>query len=401
GMGAQYGRVSIGVLIVQDIAAVVFLAVSTAKLPSPWAALLVVLLLVGRRLWTRLMQEAGHGELLVLFGLVMALGGAVIFEQVGLKGDLGALFFGVLLAQDRKAGELARALFSLKELMLVGFFLSIGMQVTPTAQTLLLALGLICLLPLKSALFFLLLSRFRLRVRQAAFASLALGNYSEFGLIVTAIAVSKGWLVEDWLVVVAMAVVMSFLIAAPLNMRNAKIFSMLKPSLERLEHRQRLPEDEWLQLDDARVLICGMGRVGSSAREVMAERYGSERILGIEFDEDKVGQHLGAGYRVIQGDSSNPDFWHRFVKPREHVIEQVLLCMPNHESNKRTAEALRAWGYDGLLAAVIRYADEEEPLRRAGVDTVYNMYAEVGGSFARELLLTEEKSLSSRDTEPG
>ena len=140
GMGSHYGRVAIGVLIVQDIAAVVFLAASTQKLPSPWAVGLLVGLFVARPLLLALLKRAGHGELLVLFGLVLALGGSGLFELVGLKGDLGALFFGVLLAQHDKAGELAKSLLSLKDLFLVGFFLSIGMAVTLSTDTVIMSL---------------------------------------------------------------------------------------------------------------------------------------------------------------------------------------------------------------------------------------------------------------------
>ena len=188
GMGSQYGRIAIGVLIVQDIAAVIFLTASTAKLPSPWAAAMIVTLIVAKPLLIWLLKRAGHGELLILYGLVLAMGGSALFDLVSLKGDLGALFFGILLAQHPKAGELAKSLLSLKDLFLVGFFLSIGIAVTPTTETMIMASVLILLIPLKIVLFHLLFTKFRLRTRTATFASLSLANYSEFGLIVTAIA---------------------------------------------------------------------------------------------------------------------------------------------------------------------------------------------------------------------
>ncbi|MGB7919539.1 MAG: cation:proton antiporter [Desulfobacterales bacterium] len=54
----------------------------------------------------RLMALCGHGELLMLFGILMTAGGYNSFELVGLKGDLGALAFGWLLAAYPKASEL-------------------------------------------------------------------------------------------------------------------------------------------------------------------------------------------------------------------------------------------------------------------------------------------------------
>lgn len=115
---ALYGRVAIGVLVMQDIVAVVFLTVTSGTLPSPWAFTLVLLwplTRILRRIWSGL----GHGEMQSLFGIVMALvPGYALFSTLGLKGDLGALIIGVLLASHSASSELARSLFHLKELLL-------------------------------------------------------------------------------------------------------------------------------------------------------------------------------------------------------------------------------------------------------------------------------------------
>ena len=61
--------------------------------------------------------------------MFFALGaGYEFFYSVDLKGDLGALILGVLISNHPKSKSLAKSLFSFKELMLVGFFLSVGMQ---------------------------------------------------------------------------------------------------------------------------------------------------------------------------------------------------------------------------------------------------------------------------------
>ncbi len=188
---SKHGQVAIGVLVIQDIAAVVFLAVSAGKAPSLWAISLLLLLPL-RPLISKVLDKTGHGELLVLFGIVLALGGADIFELVGMKGDVGALIFGMLLASHGKASELSKALLSFKDLFLVGFFLSIGMTALPGWEELLVALIFIVFLPFKVALYFGLFSAFYLRASTSWRTSLNLANYSEFGLIVGALAASAG-----------------------------------------------------------------------------------------------------------------------------------------------------------------------------------------------------------------
>ena len=166
-MSALYGKVAIGILVMQDIFAVIFLAVSEGKYPSI-LALSVLLLFFGpvRKFIYKLIDHAGHGELLVLSGLFFALGaGYEFFYSVDLKGDLGALILGVLISNHPKAKALAKSLFSFKELMLVGFFLSVGMQGLPNLPIILTALILVALLPFKTWLYFSITTRFGLRAR--------------------------------------------------------------------------------------------------------------------------------------------------------------------------------------------------------------------------------------------
>ena len=76
---SHFGRVAIGILVIQDLAAVIFLAASAGKTPSVWALALLALIPL-RHVLYRLLDRSGHGELLVLFGLVLALGSAELFD---------------------------------------------------------------------------------------------------------------------------------------------------------------------------------------------------------------------------------------------------------------------------------------------------------------------------------
>lgn len=166
-MKSLHGSIAVGILIMQDLAAVAFLAASTGKLPTIWAPALLLLPLL-RPVLIQLLLRVGHGELMILYGLVLALGGAELFEMAGIKGDLGALVFGVLVASHPRASELAKSMFGFKDLFLVGFFLSIGLVGELTWPALLVGVALVPLVAGKSMLFLLLMTRFRLRAHLAA-----------------------------------------------------------------------------------------------------------------------------------------------------------------------------------------------------------------------------------------
>lgn len=372
---SRYGQVAIGVLVLQDVAAVVFLALSAGKLPSPWAIALIGLI-PARHLLRYLMQHSGHKELLAIFGFTMALGGAALFEIVGMKGDLGALIVGALLANHEKAKHLSNILLSFKDVFLVGFFLTIGLTGLPTWETAAAAFVLLLLLPFKTALFVYLFARFKLRSRAAALGGLVLGNFSEFGLIVGAIAISTGWLAPDWLTVIALALTMSFVLSSPLNVFADWTIARFRKGLKGLERRQRLPGDEDIDLGAHRILIFGMGRVGRAAYDEM-KPHAEEKIIGIDLDEAQVERNCADGRNVILGDATSPEFWSRLTTQRQD-IEMVLLAMPFHHANLDAAKRMRERGYHGPIVATALFSGQEVELRENGADEVFNIYAEAG-----------------------
>ena len=394
-MSSLHGRTAVGILIVQDVFAVLFLTFSTGKLPSPWAVALIGLYFA-RPLLGHLLDRVGHGELLPLFGLFAAVTlGAELFDIVNLKPDLGALILGMLMANHPRASAVAESLFSLKEMLLVGFFLGIGLAGIPELQHILIALLLVILVPLKSALFFYLLTRFRLRARSALLASFSLSSYSEFGLIVASIGVSSGWLASDWLVIIALALSVSLVIAAPVNAASHRLYSVWKPRLKTFEHPVRHPEDMPLELADNRVVIFGMGRVGRGAYDYLRERHGDVAV-GIDFDKEKVDAHVAEGRNVLHGDATDSDFWDR-IGTRKPGVEAVMLAMSAHESNLYAVERMRDMGFEGFIAAMATYREEAGALEAAGANLVVNIYAEAGLGFASEV---EERLAPSKATAP-
>lgn len=381
-MGAIHGRIAIGLLIVQDIFAVVFIAASAGKVPSVWA-LLLLLLIPARPLLLKLLDKVGHGELLVLLGWAIPLSGAALFEVVGIKADLGALVLGILFAGHAKTNELAKSLMSFKDLFLIGFFLSIGLSGELSWETLGVALLLVVLiLPLKTALYFLLMTRQRMRARSATLASLALSNFSEFGLIVGAIGVSHAWIDDQWLSVTALALSISFLIASPLNAASRALYARWRHPLHRFQTRSRLPGDEMIRPGKAQVVVFGMGRVGTGAYDYLRKHWG-DVVLGIDINEDYVARHRAAGRVVTHGDATDADFWAR--AERSGRVKLALLAFSDHQSNLAVARLLREQGFDLELASVAHYPDNEQSLRDAGVKAVFNFYASAGESFAEHV----------------
>ena len=386
-----HARTAIGILIMQDLFAVVFMGVSTGKVPSLTAVAAVAALIVFRRALIWVMERCGHGELLVLFGVLVALGGSQAFDAVGVKADLGALFLGVLLAGSAKADELSKTLLGFKDLFLVGFFLNIGLSREPDPELLGVALLLAAAMPLKTVLFFALLSRFKLWARSALFTSLTLANYSEFGLIVAGVAAAGGWLPADWMLIIAVALSITFVAASALNAAAPRLYERWSAGLARFERPERLPEEQPADCSGARVLVCGMGRVGAGAYDFAEKRLGGGAVVGIDSDPAQVKAQQEAGRRVVLGDATDPDFWER-IKGADQV-QYVLLAMPSHGANRRAGEEIRRRAGEAMrIGAAARFADEWADLQKAGVQVVLDFYREAGAGLAERVLEQGEPS---------
>ena len=384
-MNSLHGRVSIGILIIQDIFAVLFLTFSTGKIPSPWAIALVGGLIAARPLLIAMLNRVGHRELLLLFSIFLAFElGAAGFDFVKLKPDLGALFMGILIAGHPKAEEMAKALLSIKELFLVGFFLSIGLAGTPSLQAFGIAALLTIVIPFKVALFFLLLSRFKLRARTSLLASLSLANYSEFGLLVGTVGVRNGWIGPEWLITIAIALSISFILAAPLNAAAYRLYERWSKRLKPFETKTRHPDDQPLDSGNAEIAVCGIGRIGTAVYDDMRQKYG-EIVIGVDFDTEIVEKHRRAGRNVIAGDVSDIDFWKRAFAGNRGKIRMVILAMPQHTANMNALNELRQRQFSGKIAATAMFDDEVEELKQAGAHAAYNIYAEAGFGYAEHI----------------
>jgi glutathione-regulated potassium-efflux system ancillary protein KefC len=371
---SSHSALAIGILIVQDLVAVLFLAVSTGKIPTVYAIGMLAIIPL-RPLILRLLAVAGYGELLTLLGLALAIGSAQLSELVGIKGDLGALFVGAVLAGHHKSKAMANNLMQLKDLFLVGFFLSIGLGGWPSTTLILVSILIGLLAGLKPLLYFPLMTRFHTSPRTAVLASGVLANHSEFGLIVVSVAAAANLLDPQWSAALSIAVAVSFVVAAPLSSATHEFYRKYRNRLLGFQSSELAKSFE--PTGGARIVILGMGRVGTGAYDSLEPQWGQE-VLGVEELESRVARHISEKRRVVTADASDPDFWFRL---NLNELKLIMLALTNHRENMLVAELLRSMGYRGELAAVVRHEDHAREMHAAGI-SAFNLYGEAGSGFA-------------------
>lgn len=377
---AFYGSICIGILICQDIIAVAVMSVSRGEAPRIWA-LGLILLLPALYWFTKGWRRLGHGELGALFGIAMALiPGYALFSWLGLSGELGALTMGLILAQHRGADELSHELFMVKELLLVAFFVEIGLGGTPTWHNVIVGLSLLVLLPIQIVVYTATYWFLGLRNRTTVLTSLMLSNFSEFALIVAALWVESGVIADDWLVSIAIAVSASFIVASIINPVSVGRVTRFAEWLPKRNQDRIHPSEQPIEIGETTAVVLGMGRVGWATYHQLQDEYGYN-VLGVEHDPARVALLNEHGFHVIEGDATDHDFWTRIV--RNGKVDIVALAMPSQFANIEALRALRQIGYNqGTIAAVALYRDDAHELEQLGVDVVMHLYAGAGEALA-------------------
>ncbi|MEZ4657457.1 MAG: cation:proton antiporter family protein [Caldilineaceae bacterium] len=380
-LDAYHGRVAIGILIFQDIVAVLLLAVTGAEIPNWWAVGLLILPFL-RPLFLRGLVLSGQDELMLVYGLLMALGIGWLFELGGLSAKLGALAAGVLLAGHPRADELYEKLWAIKELFLVAFFVQIGLTGLPSWDDLWMLGLLLLVLPFKGLLFFGLLLLFNLRARTAFMAGLTLTAYSEFALILAAAAASSGLMPASFMIVLGLLVAASYGLNAPLGSAANALWVRYEGWLTRLERQSpQHPDEQPHILGSTDVLIVGMGRVGTAAYDYIVRNGG--RPLGLDSDPAKLEAHRAAGRRVIFGDEQDPELWDGLGFAN---LRAVLLATPDHNGSIFATQMLRGLGFQGPINALIRNEAAAQPLIDAGISTVSLPMTQAGIELAKASL---------------
>ncbi len=381
-LDSYHGRLAIGILVMEDIILICILAFTGLKAPSPWA-LLLLLLPFFKPVATWLLRSLKEGELLLLYGILMALAGAFLFESFHLGAELGAFCFGVLHSGEEKSDEMSEKLWGLREAFLIGFFLKIGLTGTPAWQDLLYAMALVLFLPVRVGIFFAILTGFRLRARTSFLTASSLASFSEFALITGAIAISAGLLPQSLLLTLATTVALSFLVGAPVNNKANSIYNRLENFLERFESKRVRSDAEPNSIGISNFIVVGMGRTGTAAYDYLATH--DQKVLGFDSDPGVLEKQRSQKRRVLYGDANSKALWENLDI---NQLQGVVVALGEENTKLNIIQMLRQRGFVGAISAMIESDDQSAQLRGAGVNTVFNPLVQAGNELAERVVLS-------------
>jgi monovalent cation:H+ antiporter-2, CPA2 family len=315
-----HGQVMLGILVVQDLALGLMLAVLPAlNQPAETIGIAVLTALlwialfaagaVAAGMWLippllQLLARTESRELFLLGVVALCLGIALLTEHLGLSIEMGAFVAGLMISEVEYADQTLTYVEPLRDIFASLFFAAIGMLIDPVFlwNNLELILGLVAIVFVGKFLIITpLVKLFRYPLKTAIIAGLGLAQIGEFSFVLASEGQSLG-LVSRQIYLLILGTTAVTLMLTPFVLRLvpflfnfAESMPWLKPYLE---EQEALDVSDDLPFKD-HVVVCGYGRVGKNLVKLLLQH--NLPVVVIDQSESRIQQLREAGVSYVYG----------------------------------------------------------------------------------------------------
>jgi Kef-type K+ transport system membrane component KefB len=396
-----HGRIAVGFLIVQDIVVVLVMIGLTAfgqaeegvNIGREAGAILLkgALMLIGVALLMRyvlpgLLQRMAHSsELLMLFAIAWAVLGASIGDLLGFSKEVGAFLAGISIASTAYREQVAARLVSLRDFLLLFFFIELGASLDilnlggQLGTAMIFSLFVLVGNPL---IVMAIMGYMGYRKRTGFLAGLTVAQISEFSLILAALGLSLGHLEQDTVGLITLVGLITISVSTYMILYSHPLYARLAPWLSIFERKVAYRELSTTAGDEEKVdiLLIGLGRFGASVATNLRQR--GCRLLAVDFDPQAVQYHTRDGYAVRYGDAEDPEFIASLPLSR---ATWVVSTVRDRAINRMILHGLKQQGYKGKVAISAAGSYDARFFEQAGVDMVLVPYTDAAREAAAQL----------------
>jgi len=357
-----YGRIAVGILIVQDIlvvaAMVVIVTIGTPGEGSVVTDLVVTLAssavflgvaaFASRFVLEKVLDWISKSpELTLLFGVAWAIVLAAISTLIGLSMEIGAFVAGVSLASTAYRESLGARMVSLRDVMLLFFFIELGASLTfaDALGQLWPAIVLsVFVLVGKPLIVFAIMGWMGYRSITSFRTGVALAQISEFSLILIALGFSLGQVDSAVLSLVTLVAVFTITVSSYFILYTDKLYSMMQGFMHLFERGKAEAVDEESQSLSFDAIVVGSGRFGT---EVISGLISSgSSVLAVDLDPDALARAREIGAETLFGDVGDPDFAKMLPM---HQSDTLICTAPDRSTNTLLLGSIKSLGYEGKI----------------------------------------------------
>ncbi len=380
-----HGQISIGFLIVQDIvviiAMIVLSAMGTPTEFTVWEEMLLVvgkgvgmmlfIFLLMRYVLTRVTSlMARTPELLVLFAVTWAIALAALSDFLGFSKEVGAFLGGISLSATPYREVISGRLNSLRDFLLLFFFIHLGSQVNVPLLGEQFIPGVILsafVLIGNPIIVMIILGLMGYRKRTGFLAGLNVAQISEFSLILAALGLSLGQITEDTLGLITLVGLFTISISTYLIMYSHQIYEWIAPALSVFERKtpfREIDDDKTVSKRKFDVIIFGLGMYGNNIARSLEEK--GFTVFGVDFDPRAVARWKKKGRVAQYGDADDPELPE--ILPMD--AQCVVSSLEDKQINLALIKYLKHADYKGNIAVTSYTGRTAKELEKAGADLV-------------------------------
>ncbi|ABR55119.1 sodium/hydrogen exchanger [Methanococcus vannielii SB] len=314
-----YGKISIGFLIVQDIAAMAILIfISAFSVQASIGSLItgmvlkLILILTSLYIFTKYILRSfmdyasKNQEFLFLFSVMWCFSLSAVFYLLGFSSEIGALVAGIVLAIFPERYEIASKLRPLRDFFLILFFVVLGVQMTFESSGMLIITAIILsifVLIGNPIIVMILMGFFGYTKKTSFLAGLTVAQISEFSLIVATMGLRNGHISEEIISMITLVGILTIAGSSYFITYAEQLYPMLSKYLSVFERKNKKDEKDFKNGNSGEIVIFGADRTGKTIMNEL-EDY-KDKFLIMDHNPKIIKNLSKKGYNCIYGDASN------------------------------------------------------------------------------------------------
>lgn len=392
-----HGQIAIGFLIVQDIVVILMMIVLSAIQKGGETSLtedITQTLIAGGGLigFTFIAMKwvlpklthylAQSQELLTLFSIAWAVALAATGEYIGFSGEVGAFLAGMSLASSDFKEAISSRLVSLRDFLLLFFFVSLGADLDLSALS----------DQVRPALYFssfvlignpiivlIIMGLMGYRKRTSFLAGLTVAQISEFSLIFAGLGLAVGHITKEVVGLITLVGLITIALSTYLILYSHQIYNFLSPFLSVFE-RKNITSDKNSDSTNQQVyniIIIGLGRFGNRLAD-MLDKHSETTYLGLDFDPAILKDWQEKKRPIIYGDIDDPEL----LDSIPYDNSSLIVCTV-HDPNlsKQLVSELKRREYKGKVFVTALTDKDSEKLMDYGAENVLVPHSMAASNF--------------------
>lgn len=394
------GKIGVGVLLIQDVAVVLILALlsTSASTPSQIAVSIAeigvmisiiagISYLSSQKLLPKVFRKVSENrQAFFIHGITWAFLFITLSDSIGLSTEIGAFFAGLSLAQLPYSHELIEEIRPLTDFFMAVFFINIGLGLTGNALSTymveaFLAAGILMIG--KFAVLFFTIDRLKFTPETSLKSALNLSQMSEFSLILGALGVSKGLISPEIFGFISLTMIITVGFSSYFIAFSKNFYRRFEHVLARIDSEAK--NDVEVEALEDHALVIGYDFIGRRSAEILEDEF--EDVMVVDRNSANVNELSRSGYEYVYG-----DFGHGEIRNASQInkADFVMSLVPDFTVNRKIVEEASP---DAAVFVKASNLDEAAELYDLGAHYVIQKNELVGekmGEYVKLFLEDEE-----------